>query len=200
MTKGDDTVKLTTKNLAYRNVPFWAESVSGDEVLFEERPNKTILAVIDGTGHGNEAHQIAAQIKSATLSFWADLTLNELLIKIHQIIHPSIGASIGLFVISNESVKFAGVGNIAAYVIGKESYAFSCNPGAIGSQLRNVSVQSHKLIAGDVIILHSDGIKSRLYTQYDNEKLKQPAKEILDYIFNNFAKQHDDASCVVYRF
>lgn len=193
-------MKVNTKIFAQRNIPFFTESVSGDEVLFEHEPDKTMLAVIDGTGHGYEAHQIAMRIKSLIVKYWSSMELAKLLHKVHLLIHPCIGASVGIVIISGESLEFAGVGNISAYVIGKESYAFTCNPGAVGSQIRNVYIQANDIVAGDVIIMHSDGIKSRFYTQYDNEKLKQPAHEILDYIFNNFAKQHDDASCVVYRF
>lgn len=188
------------ESIASRNKAFWTESVSGDEILCLQRDKKMIFAVIDGTGHGVEAHEASTRVAQLIEKYIESYAPDELLRKVHQVMSPSIGASVALAVIEGQQLSVAGVGNISTYVLGEVDHSFACGNGAIGAQLRNVLVQRHTLKAGDVIVMHSDGIKSRFYTQYQPEILKKTAEEILSYVFSHFAKQHDDASCIVHRF
>lgn len=125
-----------------------------------------------------------------------------ILMHIHRVLEPDIGAAMSVAVINNaeNKVSLASVGNISSYVIGENDHCFLSHDGAIGMNVRKVSNEVRSLKPGELILLHSDGIQSRLYRQYQKEVMKCDVSQIVDYIFNHFAKKHDDASCLIYRF
>lgn len=187
---------------ATRNRPFWTESVSGDKTLVINREEATLLAVIDGTGHGAEAHLVSlamANYLSESIA-WADPS--KLIEQLHAISSPTIGAAVGIAIINHhdQSVTFSGVGNISAYILGHQDISFVSQDGSVGVNLRRTRNETYPLVAGNIILLHSDGIQSRFFTRYNHELKRRSADEFMDYIFSNFDKDHDDASCIIYRY
>lgn len=188
--------------LAALNRPFWTESVSGDAIVFKAFGEKLLLAVIDGTGHGHEAHSVSSKM-AEYIDNLPECTLpHHIIQQLHGILEPCIGASVGIAVLDTvkQEVTYSGVGNISAYILGHHDHSFSSASGTVGNKFRRIPSETRTLMAGDLIILHSDGIKSRFYTQFEVAHLKQSVRQILRYIFSNFEKKHDDASCIVYRF
>lgn len=190
------------KKIAISNRPFWTERVSGDAVVFQQFGHRILFSIIDGTGHGEEAHAIASKMANYLESLTECQCPDKVIESLHKYSEPSIGASVGVAIIDTKEqrIEFSGVGNISAYVLGQEDHSFSSSNGAVGVQIRNIYKENRGLLAGDILLMHSDGIKSRFYTQYEPEYLKQSVNQILSYIFTNFGKKHDDASCLVYRY
>lgn len=192
---------MNISRYAIKNRPFWNERVSGDTVIYQERNHQALMAVIDGAGHGEEAHKLSSEMGDYLNSVDDWSTPSKLIEQLHQDFSPSIGAAVGIAVVDNlaRTLTFAGVGNISAYLLGFQDQSLHSTDGSVGYNMRKVAISQTNLNPGDVLLLHSDGIQSRFYTQYDPECKKQSAKQILDYVFNHFEKQHDDASCIVYR-
>lgn len=192
---------IDNKRLATENRPIWSECHSGDALVVRHCSNKLLLAVIDGTGHGEVAHQVSNRL-ATYLNNMPLMEPTRILEELHEYIKPSIGASVGVALINTEQVtmEFAGVGNISAYVLSQNDVSFVSNDGVIGGQYRRCTSHKTTLKAGDLIVIHSDGIQSRFYTQYQQGQKQQSAGVFLTYIFKYFAKEHDDASCIVYRF
>lgn len=188
--------------LAMKNRPISSEWVSGDHVVSKQLNDHLLLAAIDGTGHGPVAHDISSKMGQylQDLSFFKDPS--NLIEELHMLMTPCIGASVGIAIINKRdgSVQFSGVGNISAYILGHEDFSFVSKDGVVGQQMRKSMTQNQKMLPGDLLLLHSDGIKARFYTQYEQEQIKQPSEKIIDYIFSHFVKQYDDASCLVYRY
>ncbi|WP_117234166.1 SpoIIE family protein phosphatase [Vibrio maerlii] len=192
---------MTFSRYAIKNRAFWNESVSGDTVVYQERDSQALMAVIDGAGHGIDAHNLSSKMGDFLNDSQDWSNPSQLIEQLHQIFSPSIGAAVGIAVVDNiqRTITFAGVGNISAYLLGFNDQSLTSTDGSVGYNMRKISVSTTDLSAGDIVLLHSDGIQSRFYTQYDPDCKKQSANEILDYVFKNFEKQHDDASCIVYR-
>jgi serine/threonine protein phosphatase PrpC len=190
------------QNIASKNRAKIGEQVSGDKVIVREIDDQLLLAVIDGVGHGSEA-DLVSQLMADYLNNLNQIDEPARIIEqLDQISKPCIGAAVGIVRIKRQQqqVDFAGVGNIAGYLMGHHHSSFASRDGSVGCHSRTALSQSKTLAPGDLIIMHSDGIKSRLIHQFDEDYLKQSVDQILSYIFNNFEKEYDDASCVVYRF
>lgn len=188
--------------LAMENFPISSEWVSGDNVVSKQIGDHLLLAAIDGTGHGQVAHDVSRKMGEYLQALPSFEDPAELICQLHALMSPCIGASVGILILNklDGSAHFSGIGNISAYILGHEDFCFVSKDGIVGQQMRKGKTQVKQLMAGDVIVLHSDGIKSRFYTQYERNAIKQPADLIINYIFNHFKKQYDDASCLVYRY
>ncbi|MFD2166115.1 SpoIIE family protein phosphatase [Thalassotalea euphylliae] len=191
-----------SSKVATRNRAKYGEIVSGDKVVVRQLEQKLLLAVIDGVGHGAEADKVSKILARYLLQLETLESPSAMIDAMDKISHPCIGASVGLAIVDENShrVDFAGVGNIAAYVMGANSESFASRDGTVGCHSRIPLAQSKNLSAGDLIVMHSDGIQSRLLRQFDSDYLKASVEQILSYIFSNFEKNYDDASCIVYRF
>ena len=193
---------VMNERYATRNRAFWTESLSGDKTVVINRDDLTLLAVIDGTGHGTEAH-IASFAMADYLYGSRDWSNPSSLIEeLHTSLAPTVGAAVGIAIIDHkqQNVTFSGVGNIAGYILGHQDISFVSQNGSVGVTVRRTNNETYPLVAGSIVLLHSDGIQSRFFTRYDHEFKKQSADEFMDYIFSNFGKEHDDASCIIYRY
>ena len=139
------------------------EMFNGDDYaichLFE---GITVAAVIDGLGHGKEAH-LASQLAKERILSKPNLPLDALLNYIHASIRGTRGATIGLVRLDSNSGKllFIGVGNIEGQVIAaSKSQSLTSLGGIVGHNMRTPRVFEYEYKTGDNLILHSDGISS----------------------------------------
>ncbi|MDB5961176.1 MAG: serine/threonine protein kinase, partial [Massilia sp.] len=99
------------------------------------------------------------------------------------------------------TVHFAGIGNIAACLIGvgKRRQMVSHN-GIVGHNVRKVQEFAHPCEAGSLFIMHSDGLSS----QWDLDA--HPGLEachplvIAAVLLRDYARARDDASVMVLRY
>ncbi|QIZ77689.1 SpoIIE family protein phosphatase [Ferrimonas lipolytica] len=185
-----------------RNRPFLDEAVSGDAIVCFEHEHWQLLAIIDGAGHGWDAHRLSVEMADYLERRSGIEAPQQMIQELHQLTMPSIGAAVSIVVIDtiNNSLTFAGVGNVSAYLLGHKDHSFHSSDGSVGYNLRRITSEQQALLAGDCIVMHSDGIQSRFFTQFDESCKRLNPEDFVDYIFAHFAKEHDDASCLVYRY
>lgn len=195
-------ITLSPNQIAYKNRPFVGEENSGDKIVVRHCEHFILLAVIDGLGHGSEAHYMSNVIAKKLSALDEYSSPDNMLIELNKDCIPSISAAVGLGVIDKvaQTFTFSAIGNISAYILSHETYSYVSRDGNIGGNMRKPYSQVKALNAGDLLILHSDGIMSRFYTQYEHAILKHSPEVILNYIFTHFEKYHDDASCIVFRY
>jgi negative regulator of sigma-B (phosphoserine phosphatase) len=174
--------------------------VSGDTYLFHESRDSTLVALIDGLGAGQAAHQAAARAREC-VSENACVALDEVLKRCHRVLRGTRGAVMMLMRVdrSREMVSFAGVGNIGVKVLSSAPIKPLSRNGIVGYRMESVREFSYPYTEGDVFILHSDGISTRFTVDEDwvrdpGTDLQQVAHEIAD----NFGKD-DDVTVVVVR-
>jgi len=179
------------------------EHVCGDVVLTRELDeHRLVVFVADGLGHGPAAAEAAtscAEALSRTIqSGFAD-AFNEA----HRALRQKRGAVAAAVVIDRKTgVAEVGVlGNIAVRIIRlretrNESTVAVATPGVFGSAFRRVNVTRFDLEAGDVVVVHSDGVRSR----FEPIRVRAAdARSAAEEIVANEGRSHDDASCVVVR-
>ena len=180
--------------------PCRGEYVSGDLALVAHKDQYQLLAVIDGLGHGPEAHKVAQRARDFLLAYWsADVVAT--MRRLHDSLRGSIGAVAGLAVydMSSGLVRYTGVGNTAYRAFGSRDLRLVSSAGSLGHQIRSPQEQTHVLAEGDVLVMYSDGIKDRFDREDYPQLPHQSAEVVARTVVERFGKPHDDATCLVAR-
>ena len=184
------------------------ENKSGDIVLVDETNEKVFIALIDVAGHGDEAYEIALKCKDyIEQKYNNDSDLIKLMEELHQFLKsiPNQKFKRGAVGVLCNFYKKEGTGELVAvgdpsiYGFGSMDLKIIPRPGVIGYQMRSLKKKEIRLKSGDVLVFHTDGIKECLSTEplKSNDKT---ARELAEYIMNNYRRYEDDASCVVLKY
>jgi anti-sigma regulatory factor (Ser/Thr protein kinase) len=182
-------------------VPLAGEDECGDGWGVACDSSGATLLAVDGLGHGPAAAAAAA----AALRQLQRLPGSEagtLVEAAHDALRSTRGAALAAARIDfeNDIVRFAGVGNIGAYVIdGGSRRALVSHNGIVGHNMRKVQEFSVPCAPGALCILHSDGIQ----TQWDLDKypglLARSPALIAAMLMRDFIRRRDDAMVLVVR-
>jgi len=177
------------------------ESLNGDAYVVTHINNHfSIAAVIDGLGHGKEAH-LASQLAREQIIQKSDLPLAALMDHVHQSIKGTRGAVIGLISLDTETKKisFTGIGNIESFLLrGDTKKTMLSFGGIMGHNMRTPRIFNFDFHPGDSICMYSDGITSRWKTEDINwELLPQQNAEL---IINKYSRSNDDATVLIIRY
>ncbi len=141
------------------------QMVCGDQYLVKETTDFTLLAVVDGLGHGEEA-EIAAKAAIKTI----DANAYEPIEKIFKLCNEALlltrGAAITIVKLCGHIMTYKAIGNVSGvyWQIGErarlKSQSFFLENGIVGNQLPwLVPIKEVVLGSGDTLILATDGIK-----------------------------------------
>jgi negative regulator of sigma-B (phosphoserine phosphatase) len=181
-----------------RNKP--GNEVSGDAFLFHEDRDGALVALIDGLGAGEAAHEAAERAKQCVAEN-TDVPLTGLLQLCHRALHSTRGAVMMIMRVDHvqKSVSFAGVGNIGVKVFSNSSIKPISRNGIVGYRMSNVREFTYPYTDGDVFILHSDGISSRFVV---DEAWVRDRKTDLQLVAQTIADEFgkdDDMTVIVVR-
>ncbi len=190
----------TNRSLAYgavsRSKP--GETLNGDAyILMHLSATKTLVAVIDGLGHGKEAH-MASNIIKEQIMLKANLPLIDLVKYAHQAARGTRGAVVGIALLNSQTSKlqFVGIGNIEGFVVLASSKKNLISFGGIlGHNIRTPQVFEFPFDKGDSVCMYSDGINSRWNTNEINWN-DDPQKNA-DFLINNYSRPNDDATILI---
>ena len=180
--------------------PCQGERVNGDTAMIERRDHLQMIAVIDGLGHGPEAHRVSSAARDFLKQRWS-LDVVDTMHKLHGELRGSLGAVAGIAVIDSRSgqVHFSGIGNISYRVFGQRNLRLMSMAGNLGHQIRSPRQEQHTLSDDEVILVYSDGISDRFELQDYPQILYQSADTIARTVVERFGKHHDDATCIALR-
>lgn len=182
------------------NVAFAGESACGDSwAQLQPKPGVLRLLVADGLGHGSfaaEASQKAAEVFLANPH--AELPI--LLDFIHGALRSTRGAAVAVAEVDagRSVVTYAGVGNIAATVLNHEKTTslISMN-GTMGVQHRGIRTFSYPWASDSVLVMNSDGLKTRWELAQYGGLINRHAALIAGVLFRDQARSSDDVTVVV---
>ncbi len=185
-------------------LPKRGESVSGDAWSVVQYPDRCLVLVADGLGHGPDA---AAAAGEAVRVFKSDSTLEpaRLLESIHRALRPTRGAAVAVAEVAfGRQVKFAGIGNIAGSVISNTNgingtrHMVSHN-GIAGHEARKFQEFTYPWTRGSLLVLHSDGLNTRWNLEaHAGLALRHPSM-IAGLLYRDFERKTDDVTVVVGR-
>ncbi len=141
--------------------PIASEIESGD-AFAADRAGRTVTGVLcDGLGHGPLAAAAANEAIAAILEDPGQEPA-ALITRAHTRLSRTRGAAIGIVQITDQTARFAGLGNVAAWVLadGARTGMLSV-PGIAGHQARTIRQFEYPVPRDAAIVLHSDGLSSR---------------------------------------
>jgi anti-sigma regulatory factor (Ser/Thr protein kinase)/serine/threonine protein phosphatase PrpC len=193
--------RRVTRRVGAWSRPRPGEETNGDAYFIKERDGETLLAVVDGLGHGSGA-RVAAQAALDTLEQWEGEPLDELILSTHDALRTTRGAVMGAVVLDHarQTFTYAGVGNVEVRVLGASEPARPIpTNGTLGARLSQVRVWPHRWQEGTTLVIASDGISAKWdAAAYPGLVAKSP-QLLAGVLLRDFSRSSDDATVLVYR-
>lgn len=194
-------------------LPKLGEEVSGDawsvlrqgDLSTSDKVLRCQVTVADGLGHGI----LAAQAANGAVRIFheqSERSPKEILEAAHRVLRSTRGAAVAIADIdlSQQSVRFAGVGNISAMLLpGPTSPPVRQNwvsfNGTVGHEVRKIQEYAYPWMTDGVLVMHSDGLGTQWrMEQYPGLIAKHPSL-IAGVLYRDFHRQRDDVTIVVMR-
>ncbi len=180
-------------------IPYPGERFCGDAWSYDQSPERTMVLIVDGLGHGRDA-AVAADEAVAVFQSSLDKGPGEILSHINDALKKTRGAVAGIARINNanNTLTYAAVGNTAASVLSKEgSRSLVAHSGTLGVASPRIQEFQMDWPKEGMLIMHSDGLQSRWdLSSYSGLISRHPAV-IGAALIRDFRRQRDDASVVV---
>ena len=182
-------------------VPKSGETACGDAWGMELHPRGATFLVADGLGHGPDASR-ASSSAVEVLRGHPEASAIRLLDLAHARLRPTRGAA--LAVIRHDAVAgdvaFAGVGNIASWVIdGQSRRAMVSHNGIVGHNVHKSEEYRYPWPLGSLLVVHSDGIETHWnIAAFPGLASRHPAI-IAAMLFREHSRKRDDVVVVVAR-
>jgi anti-sigma regulatory factor (Ser/Thr protein kinase) len=142
--------------------PMTGEVVCGDSWAARDEGDRVSVMLADGLGHG----ELAARASRAAVDSFVSGPLrgpSEALAAAHRQMTGTRGAAVMVVESSpDRSVRFAGMGNVVARVVGFErTTTLSSQPGIVGQHAKQVREQRVEHEPQALIVVHSDGLTAK---------------------------------------
>ncbi len=181
--------------------PHYKETVNGDAYFIKSRGERTLLAVIDGLGHGPGAKD-AADVAVDSLEEWMGENVDEVVLAVHDALRATRGAVMGAAMIDRAQgfVHYAGVGNISvrAFETPQRFHPIPTN-GTLGARLGKIRVWSERWAEGATITLASDGLSEAWDIGSYPELLRRSPQLLAGVLMRDYGRMADDATVLVAR-
>ena len=141
-------------------LPIPGESQCGDAWATETQPQRTLLTIVDGLGHGPLAAAAATEA-IRIFHLHARRSPAEIVEAAHTALRPTCGAVMGVAEIRTDlgELRWAGVGNISGEIrLGEASSHLVSLNGTLGHQVRKVREFVLPWSDACLLLLHSDGM------------------------------------------
>lgn len=180
------------------------ESVSGDLHVVEPWPGGTLLAVVDGLGHGEEA-AAAARRAVGTAARHASDSVITLVRRCHEALAGTRGVAMTLasFNTADHTMSWLGIGNVQAVLVRAEPHtdpreeAVLLRNGVVGLQLPLLRAAVTAVAPGDVLVVATDGLDPAALTRLAPSG---PPQALADDLLKRYARRNDDALVLVARY
>jgi len=182
-------------------LPVGGEEVCGDAWAVEVFPDRTVVLVADGLGHGLPA---ATASREAVRVFRqvARSEPDDILRALHAALRPTRGAAAAVAVLDRAAgrVRYAGIGNVAGVLVGPGGrQGLVSLSGTLGHEVRKVSPFEYPWPAGGLLVMHSDGLGSQWDVgRYPGLISRHPAL-VAGVLYRDGRRGRDDVTVVVVR-
>jgi len=189
---------------AFATLPLPGQVESGDLSLVKRVGKGTLIAVVDGLGHGQEAAS-AAHAAIAALDRYAREPLADLVRRCHTALLGMRGVVLALAYLDPQAatMTWLGVGNIGGLVLHADATSrpprigLVPTAGVVGADQPHPTSRVVPLTPGDTIIFFSDGIRDGFA---ESLTLPDTPQSIADFIITRYVKGTDDALVLVARY
>ena len=185
--------------------PHEEETVSGDHARFHRSDEALVLAVCDGLGHGPLARD-ASTAAMGVFDEYADEPPSRILEECHRRLGATRGVVMAVCRVAEDTntLETSSVGNIdvqvcaprAARRFGGISAVVGGRRGTVPMRVRTERVP---FADGELVIVTTDGISSKLSVQDDLALVRSHPIVVAQRIMERFSRKNDDALVLVAR-
>lgn len=179
--------------IAHRSRPKDGERANGDAVVLRQEGERTLLAVIDGLGHGELAALAAARAVEFLRTWPLEGELLAAMQGMHEALRGTRGAAASLCLLTGSLLVCCGVGNVEIRCLGAKVPILP-SPGVLGARVLQFRICRGELTPGCRLVIFSDGISQR--SPLDVLRRLEP-EALCDELMGNHRKPTDDATVVV---
>ncbi len=180
------------------------EATNGDQAVIEVRDDETLVAGIDGVGHG-EAAARAARLAVAVIRRNSGEDLTTLATSCHEALRGTRGAALSLVRMSASGAQLTwlGIGNVEGRLISGNSpptrvkNSLAPAPGIAGHELPQLTPETLDLESGDLLVLATDGVRVRFA---DTLAVSGSTETISERVLKNDWEHADDALVIAVRY
>lgn|GEM_PF-2525609 len=179
--------------------PYTGFSVNGDCYYIKSLADREIIAVVDGLGHGMEAHEAASRAVKI-IEENTQHSIEDIIKYINTALMDMRGAVIALFIIYKYTNEFEmiSIGNIdCRHITAGSTIKLLSYNGYVGAYGGKCKAQKHIYNNGDMLVLCSDGISSKWEVGNYAESVTQNPSLLCNMVFNEYEKHNDDATILV---
>ena len=184
--------------------PYPGEVISGDDAVFFQSDSTFVAAVSDGLGHGPEAREASNRAIESLLQR-REMELGDLVTALNTDLAATRGCvmSIIRFDKMRRTMESVCAGDVHAHLYhSREAHFFTPTPMVLATghfQKQRIRVETVPVEPGSVLVIFTDGLKSRTNLKGQLDVLRQPAITIAQHLLENDSRPDDDALVLVAR-
>lgn len=200
-------VRLKTRSVEWATaiLTLPGQDECGDQHVITDVPTGTLVAVVDGLGHGPEAAAVAERAISVIEQHRARESLAALVHHCDEELRGSRGAvmSLASFDADDRTLTWLGIGNITGVLLRRTPTApypvesLLLHPGVLGRQVGRVKAVTTRIGRGDLVVIATDGVESRFADALEPEGA---VADIAEGILADHGKTTDDALVLAVRY
>ncbi|ATX78526.1 Anti-sigma regulatory factor (Ser/Thr protein kinase) [Mariprofundus aestuarium] len=173
--------------------------VNGDAFVIKHANHRTLVAVIDGVGHGTFAHKASTTAKAYIESHF-EQDLEHLLMGCSRACRATRGAVMTLVALEwqERNMHYAGIGNIESRIFNAlTDKKLIVRRGIVGNRMPPPKSSLESWNSGAVMVLHSDGISTKWQWHELTPVMHLGASAVAQRIMERYGKGNDDATVLV---
>jgi len=176
------------------------DSHCGDQCAAWEHGNKITLCVADGLGHGEYAEE-AGRAAVAYVGQHLRESLQEIFAGCDSAIRHTRGVAMGIAVMDTrtKTLTCGGVNNISMMIVGQRTRHMICCDGIVGGGYKRFMTEVLPLGNGDMVILHSDGLKEIANLSNAIAADCTDLQQMADQLLEDWTCGTDDAAILIYQ-
>jgi serine/threonine protein phosphatase PrpC len=191
--------------IAIMGRPYPGEIISGDDAAFVQSESGFLAVVADGLGHGPEAREASRNAVEALVRT-AESDLSHVIFRVNEELSSTRGCAMSLvrFDRASRTLECVSLGDVHSHVYNfRDAHFFTSTPFILGSSFHkspNVRVETAVVERGSVLVMFTDGLKSRTTLKGELDVLRQPPIGVAQHLLEHNSRPDDDALVLVARF
>ena len=180
--------------------PFRLGRFSGDQAGVWLDADTTLICMVDGLGHGEDA-ELAARKAVHFVEKNRGMDLAEMMQGCDEELRGSRGAAMAVTRIdkSTGTLEYTSVGNTRCAIIGHKIQYLGGIYGIVGEGINPTIIEQRQLGRRDLVLFWTDGLPETLRLVATRVRRTTNAQAFADELIDEFAIEDDDAGVVVVR-